>query len=972
MADLGKAELPIEPGLSGFGALLQRELLKVNTKGPGLTAIENNLGKPIDGLRSKIGAVGALLGGALLVGGFKKAIDETVAWGGEIKKLVRSTGLATEAASGLALEAEHFGLDVDTLSRGLGLFEKHIVANDKQFRSLGISVRDAHGNLLPFDQILAKTSAIFQNLADGPQKTALALNLFGRNGKALLPFLSAGPAAMKQFSEEAKKLGLSLSGTDLISIQKYQFATRDFTASLHGLEVQVGLRLLPVLTGFFHVVEGGVTLLSKIPAPVLGSVAAFGGFVLTVNLATRAASAARAALGSVGAGFSAIKGEAAGSAAALQAHAVASGEAAASDVALGEAGLGLQVAALKEATAVNLAAAAAERMALANATAGEQALAASIALQKEAGAAAEVGTAAAAGGGGFLAMAAGAAKAFAPIGIVIGGLTLMNHFQNQGKKDAEAWAQALAAAAGTGQTAIDKLTTSEKDLESQFQALVAKHGGFRGLVFSGADAKAGDALVQKIKAIQEQLKQLGIEATAVGDPVTKIEGTLNATATFQDNLKRLVSEGVPLQVADELKKMGQDGQDAAQQLADATGAAGDQLRQTFIKDVQDTLPAVEQKLAKFFGLTRTEFKAWTSGLIAGFDFIDQNISTLASSLSDSSISKAVASATGKVTSATNAEAAAKQHLADFEARLHLKKTITAADLLREKELQDKLTAAQVKAGDATSALTAAQNKDATAVQAIIKAFQEQLKAQDEYTQNFEKLLGKHLPNDLVKQLAEMGSSGAGFVQALASANNTQFNTIVTKWEDSKRHARTLSREIFNYFNNPITIPVGIKAPSPHVAKSIARTLQNELNDTSLSSSVTPKFTTASMIVQAANVTISAGTHAAEGMILRRPTFLLGGEAGDEAVIPLGADKKARRRQLLEESGIIRELLGSAIHLGDGGIVRPSFAPSALRASPRSGNRITHNNYVTVNYPRPVDDPGQSVTHALKTLELLLT
>src|SRR5207249_592856 len=112
------------------------------------------------GLKGTFSGLGATLGtlfaGAAIVKGFQSAISATVEWGSEVKSLTRTLGIGVTQASDLAVAAAHFGLDVQELNRGLGIFEKHIVNNDKASKSLGISFRDTHGQLRPFNEILAK------------------------------------------------------------------------------------------------------------------------------------------------------------------------------------------------------------------------------------------------------------------------------------------------------------------------------------------------------------------------------------------------------------------------------------------------------------------------------------------------------------------------------------------------------------------------------------------------------------------------------------------------------------------------------------------------------------------------------------------------------------------------------------------------------------------------------------------------
>jgi hypothetical protein len=72
--------------------------------------------------------------------------------------------------------------------------------------------------------------------------------------------------------------------------------------------------------------------------------------------------------------------------------------------------------------------------------------------------------------------------------------------------------------------------------------------------------------------------------------------------------------------------------------------------------------------------------------------------------------------------------------------------------------------------------------------AILKAFDKQLKAMADYQENWQKLLARGLPDTLAQQLQEMGLKGAGIVDALANANERKFNQIINDWQKAQRES----------------------------------------------------------------------------------------------------------------------------------------------------------------------------------------
>src|SRR5204862_7584712 len=110
--------------------------------------------------------------------------------GGEVLKRQRYTGATAEEASRLRFAAKQSGIDVDTMTKSLGLLSKNLAGT--KLDKLGLGLKDASGKALPLNDSLLKIAERFQSMANGPEKTALAMQLFGKSGAQLIPFLNKG------------------------------------------------------------------------------------------------------------------------------------------------------------------------------------------------------------------------------------------------------------------------------------------------------------------------------------------------------------------------------------------------------------------------------------------------------------------------------------------------------------------------------------------------------------------------------------------------------------------------------------------------------------------------------------------------------------------------------------------------------------------------------------------------------------
>lgn len=261
---------------------------------------------------------------------------------------------------------------------------------------------------------------------------------------------------------------------------------------------------------------------------------------------------------------------------------------------------------------------------------------------------------------------------------------------------------------------------------------------------------------------------------------------------------------------------------------------------------------------------------------------------------------------------------------------------------------------------------------------IVKAFDSQLGAMARYRSNFDTLLRRNAPADLVKELASLGEEGAPLVDKLANANATQFGRILRDWRHARDQAPKLSEDIRAAFIDkpPINIPVHIKTPTRTQIADARNAIRDQLEG-GLPFTAKVDANLSSMSVDAATVNIFTGqpryTHAAGGLA-ERGKLALFGEEGPEIGVPtqdyniLPADVSSHIMSMLSP----RQSGGATASApSDPRPWRELSAPSHVAGDMRGGGTThVHNNYVTVNNQRPKDS-GESVTRALKTMQILL-
>ena len=87
----------------------------------------------------------------------------------------------------------------------------------------------------------------FQTMPDGAEKTALAMDLFGKSGAAMIPMLNAGSAGITGLMEEARKMGLVISQETADSAGWFNENLDRLAGAASGLAMIMAAHLAPVL-----------------------------------------------------------------------------------------------------------------------------------------------------------------------------------------------------------------------------------------------------------------------------------------------------------------------------------------------------------------------------------------------------------------------------------------------------------------------------------------------------------------------------------------------------------------------------------------------------------------------------------------------------------------------------------------------------------------------------------------------------
>jgi hypothetical protein len=144
--------------------------------------------------------------------------------------------------------AEQFGTTMNRLNVRINEAAQGTGLGAELFRRYGIRVKDASGNVRSAEAIFADLSEVFKKLPEGAERSALAIQLFGRSGAAAVQVLSIGKEALTAFGAEAERLGLVLTDVEVQIGTKFNDAFDRTTRVVDALRLRLGLLFAPAFT----------------------------------------------------------------------------------------------------------------------------------------------------------------------------------------------------------------------------------------------------------------------------------------------------------------------------------------------------------------------------------------------------------------------------------------------------------------------------------------------------------------------------------------------------------------------------------------------------------------------------------------------------------------------------------------------------------------------------------------------------
>ena len=260
--------------MAGFdaGSIIAKLELQKNQWDASMRSIQKDLsevGKSVETSSKKMAvdwgdmAKKSALAVTAVTGALFALVKKTADYGDELWKTSQKTGIAVETLSGLKLAADKSDLSLQGLAMGMARLARLVVEANQGGKEqaailerIGVTATDTTGKMKPMDALMGEVADKFKDMPDGVEKTAMAMDIFGKSGMEMIPLLNLGSAGLKKEREEAERLGLVMSGDTAKASEAFNDELTTLNKALLGVVLTIGKELLPVFKGITEAVVG--------------------------------------------------------------------------------------------------------------------------------------------------------------------------------------------------------------------------------------------------------------------------------------------------------------------------------------------------------------------------------------------------------------------------------------------------------------------------------------------------------------------------------------------------------------------------------------------------------------------------------------------------------------------------------------------------------------------------------------------
>lgn len=255
-----------------------------------VSAIFGTMDKVSSKASSIAGATAGVSGAAAgVLGGLFGAGINAAKNADELNTLAKQTGLTTAELQKMQYASDLVDVSVSDMTGALSKMKKQMASDSgaKKFEELGVSIRDADGNMRSASDVFQDTLTALSQIGNETERDTTAMEIFGKGADSLAGIIDDGGAALKAYGQQAEDLGLIMSQDTLDSMNQVNDKMDELKAQAKFTLAEEGAKAMEALMPLFDQIMGALSSLleriGNIDADTLKTIAIIAGVVAAIS-----------------------------------------------------------------------------------------------------------------------------------------------------------------------------------------------------------------------------------------------------------------------------------------------------------------------------------------------------------------------------------------------------------------------------------------------------------------------------------------------------------------------------------------------------------------------------------------------------------------------------------------------------------------------------------------------------------------
>jgi hypothetical protein len=177
MANDNRPEIVLDGDVSPFRQKLREAAADLKRFGDDGEKSLDKMNSPLEALRDKFVAVGALLAGGAV---FAEAVKQAKEWNEQSQDMANALGISATEAGNLKAALAEENVEMGQFMAASQKLADNLKNDEKSLQAVGLATRDAAGNLRPLNDLTIEAIELVGKYKAGTDRAIAASELFGK------------------------------------------------------------------------------------------------------------------------------------------------------------------------------------------------------------------------------------------------------------------------------------------------------------------------------------------------------------------------------------------------------------------------------------------------------------------------------------------------------------------------------------------------------------------------------------------------------------------------------------------------------------------------------------------------------------------------------------------------------------------------------------------------------------------------